>query len=322
MALAEFGQKFPCTTQGQQIPMDDPQLEMQAGDVVEAYFDSDHDITQLQALKCLQDILKMKEQYPLFVLHYIKIDTRRITMQYSIAPEGAHGSVVVTVIIALTILVVVSVLAYLTIRFRQTGYWWYPVGWAAISVKDLETDHLLSGVKVYVDGQYAGKTDGSVVNKKLRTGQHICTADLIEGYDQMYPVTAIVTLNQTVPVTIYLKPKDYVPPDTGWVDIYTSPSGALASIDGGAFSYTCPCSIELSVGEHTVAFDDIEGYVTPDSISFTIAPGRHIPVSVTYHAVEEPPWQRYVIYGLTAVAVIAGATIAVPKIITALKKKE
>jgi hypothetical protein len=320
--LTELGYKFPCTTEGQEIPLNDPELEMLAGDVVEAYFDADQDIKPADAYRCLEEVIKMKEQYPQFVLHYIKVETRRITVQYSVAPEGAQGSGIVVVLIILGILALVGIFGFLAIQASVRGYWWYPVGWAAISVKDTDTEHGISGVKVYADGAYAGTTDGYVVNKKLRTGPHIFSADLIEGYYIAYQATGIVNLNETTPVTVYLRPEGSVEPETGFVDIYTSPSGAEISIDGGTDAYTSPCSVELLKGEHSVGFGDIEGYITPAAVPVTVVPGKHVLLSVRYEPIEEAPWQRYLAYGLTAAAIIAGAALAVPPIIKALKSKE
>lgn len=321
MVITELGTKFPCTTQGFEIPLDDPELKMYAGDVVEAYFEADKDIRPVDIFSCLDEIIKMKEQYPQFVLHYFKAETRRITVQYSVAPTGATQSPdPVTILIIIIIAVIAGFLIYAGVTKINRGYIWYPVGWAAITVKDTDTEHGISGVRVYADGAYAGTTDGYTVNKKLRTGPHTFTADLIDGYYISYPATAIVNLNETTLVTVYLRPEDSPEPETGFLDIYTSPAGAEISIDGGSYICTSPCSLELPKGEHSVGFGDLEGYITPVAVPVTVVPGKHVSLSVKYVPIEEATWEKYVMYGLIAAVVIAGAAIVVPRVIKAYKE--
>lgn len=320
--LTEFGNKFPCSTEGAEVPITDQISEMYSGDVMEVWIEADKDIMPAEAFACLWNILRMKEQYPHFVLHYFKVESRKITVQYSVAPTGQEASPwLVAVVIAIAIVAIIGLLVTAAVLKWTRGYVWYPVGWAAITAKDVTTEHGISGVKVYVDGTYAGTTDGYSVNKKLRIGQHTFSARPIEGYQDPYPVQATIDLNKTTPVTIYFRPIGSPEPDTGWLDISTSPSGGEVFVNSQSVGPS-PVSVELPApGDYNIAFGDIEGYFTPQARQATLIPGARTSVSVEYEPVGKQLWEKYVLYGLIGAGIIAGAAIVAPRVIKALKEK-
>lgn len=322
--LVELGNKFPCTTEGVEVLPTDQTSKMYSGDILEVWIEADRDITLSEAFNCLWDVLRMKEQYPQFVLHYFKVETRKITVQYSVAPTGAEASPwLVALVIAIGIVAIIGLLVTAAVLKWTRGYVWYPVGWAAVTAKDVLTNHGISGVKIYVDGGSVGTTDGYTVNKKLRTGSHVFSADAIEGYQDPYPVTATINLNQTTPVTIYFRPTGSPEPTTGWVAITTAPSGAAIAVDGSSVGVS-PVSLELSIGDHDVAFGNLEGYYTPAGQVFTIQPGVRTPVNVVYQLIEKPWWEDIlptVKWILIGGAAVVGTAILLPPLIRTISER-
>ena len=232
MMLAELGKYFPCETQGYEIATDDTQSTMQAGDVLEAQWICDRDINIVAGFDVLYGILKIKEEYPYFVLHYVRVETRKITMQYSIAPAGAtHSPAIVAaiwaVVKAVGILIGIALVAYAIYTAIQRQYLFpakLPTGNATIIAKHTETKKGISGVKIYVDGQYQGKTDGGSVSvKKLLAGDHQFAGEPLVGFHDPAPVTATVVKDQTIDVTIWYRPVDIPEPQTGYLNVYSSP---------------------------------------------------------------------------------------------------
>jgi len=320
--LTELGTKFPCTTE---VPIDDANTKLYAGEVLEAWFEADEDIKPADALKCVGEVLRMKETYPYFVLHYIKVETRKITVQYSLAPIGAHESpgvfVIALAIIVVTFLGIILGIG-LTLRWTR-GYLWTPTGTATISAKDVITKHGISGVKIYADGDLVGTTDGYSVNTRLLVGPHVFSADPIEGYQEPHSVTETINLNQNTILTIYLRPSDSPEPDTGWVDITTAPSGAAIAVDGTSVGAS-PVSLELSIGDHNVAFGNLEGYYTPAGRVFTIQPGVRTPVNVVYELIKKPWWEDIlptVKWILIGGAAVVGTAILLPPLIRTISER-
>ncbi|GAI48930.1 unnamed protein product, partial [marine sediment metagenome] len=173
--LAEVGKKQPITTEGVEFPVDDETAMMQAGDIVEAWITADRDLDPLLAGPAIEQLLKMKEEYPDFVLHYIKIETRKITVQFSAAPGSggiskANGQAIageVTLGLVLSILLVVGGIVALLVGlmaayFQMTRGWIFspppPVGNALIHAVNSLTKAGIQDVKIYVNSVYKGTT--------------------------------------------------------------------------------------------------------------------------------------------------------------------
>jgi len=325
MALLELGTKFPCTTQGTEIPIDDENLTISSGEVLELWLEQEEgegDITTGDGLAFVQDILKMKEEYPYFVLHYINIEARRVTVQYSIAPVGAHespGLIVGAIVIGIIFLI--AILAGGSLYLKGTRGWVFtPTGTAAIKARNTHTSHGISGVKIYCDGDLIGTTDGYAVSTRQLVGEHIFSAAPIAGYLDPYPVTALIELNKNVNVTIEFWPDDIPPPTTGWIDVHTTPVGAQVYINTELVGLS-PISVEVDApGDYTVGFGDLEGYITPPARSVSVSPGARVPVTVEYTTPEG--WEKYIWYALTAAGAITAAAIIIPRVIKSLPRKK
>lgn len=322
--LTELGTQFPCTTQGVEIDLSDDTLEMYSGEVLEAWFipEAGREIKPGDSLQFVQDFLKLKEKYPQFVLHYVKVESFKITVQYSVAPMGAKGNSPVHIFIALIILGILIIVGSCVLTKKDRGYLFTPTGTAGVKARNTDTARGISGVRMYCDGEYIGTTDGYTVNTMQLVGEHIFSANPIEGYLDPYPVTALIELNKNIVVTIDFWPEDIPVPTTGWIDVFTTPAGAKVYINADLVGVS-PIAVEVNApGDYTIGFGDLEGYITPEARTASVVPGARTPIKVTYLTPEEAPWEKYVMYGLMAAAVIAGTALAVPPIIKALKSKE
>jgi hypothetical protein len=321
--LAELGKQFPCTTQGVQIPVDDEDVEIYSGEVLEAWFEADRDINTSIAFDILVDVLRMKEQYPYFVLHYVKVETRKITVQYSLAPMGTTASPHLLVIAAvLLVIAFAGIIATIGLTIRWTrGYLWSPTGSAVITAKHTETQKGISGVRLSVDGKYVGKTDGGSVSAKgLVVGDHQFAGEPLEGFHDPAPVTALIELNKVTNVTIWYRPSDIPEPKTGDLNVYTSPVSGIVYVDGEEKG-PAPIAIkDLTIGNHSVGFGSVEGYITPSPQTVTIVGGQTSTVTGTYTT--EAPWiEKYLRIALIGVGAIFGGALIVPPAIRALRKE-
>lgn len=323
--LSELGQKFPCTTQGVQIPVDDEQVDIYAGEVLEAWFDADQDITIEKAFEVLHETLRMKEDYPHFVLHYIKVETRRITVQYSIAPMKTTASpgllVIAAILVALTFAGIILTIG-LTIRWIR-GWLWSPEGDAVINAVHTETQKGISDVAIFVDGNKVGETDGGSVSiKGLVVGQHEFNGETLEGFHAPQQVTALIEHQKVTNIDIWYRPIDIPEPDTGYLHVYTSPVTGLVYVDGNEKG-PAPISIELSIGDHTVGFGPVEGYITPQPRTVTIVGGQTKPITGEYKLPEEEDewYEQLVKYALIGGGVILGAALLIPEAIRAITRR-
>jgi hypothetical protein len=333
--LAELGQHYPCSTQGIAVPLDDKTTPLYPGDVLEIWFTSDRDISIDAAFDCLRDVLKMKEQYPGFVLHYIKVETRKITMQYSIAPPekgavttgiSAQITIAVPVLIWLCVLAVIAIIG-MVVYVALVRQWILPVklptGNATITAKHTETQKGIPGVEIYVDGKYVGKTDGGSVSvKNLGIGDHQFNGATIDGFHPPTPITATIIANQTINVTISYRPSDIPEPKTGYLEVYTSPFSAEVYIDT-INKGPSPVAVELAIGNHTVGFASAEGYITPPVQTVTIVGGETTSVTGIYKLPEEEePWYQTALkYALIGGGIIIGSALLIPSLIRELRRK-
>jgi hypothetical protein len=323
--LAELGQKFPCTTQGTEIPVDDEQVDIYAGEVLEAWFESNKDINIDLAFQTLHEVLRMKEEYPHFVLHHIKVETRRISVQYSIAPMGTTASpgllVIAAILIALAFTGIILTIG-LTIRWTR-GWLWSPTGNAVINAVHTETQKGISGVGIYVDGNRVGQTDGGSFSVKgLVVGAHEFAGETLEGFHPPQQVTKEIELNKTSNIDIWYRPSDIPEPKTGYLHVYTTPVTGLVYVDGEEKG-PAPIALELSVGDHTVGFGPVEDYITPSPQTATIVGGQTTPITGNYTLPEEGgEWYEQLIkYALIGGGVILGAALLIPEAIRAISRR-
>jgi hypothetical protein len=316
--LAELGYQFPCTTQGIQISVDDEQAEMYSGQVLEAWFTADKDISISEAYRVLNEILRMKEQYPDFVLHYIKVETRKITAQYSIAPVGATHSPLIPVLIFVIIAEIIAIIGVALYLRWTRGYLWSPTGNAVINAVHTETKKGISGVKISVDGNYVGKTDGGSVSVRgLLVGPHEFSGEKLEGFHAPMMVTKEIELNKTSNIDIWYRPSDIPEPKTGFLYVATTPVNGMVYANG--YQGEAPFRVELPVGDYTVSFGAVEGYITPAPVTATIVGGLTTPVTREYTE-EGEWWEKYLKWILIGGGVIAGGALLLPPAIRALRK--
>lgn len=322
--LAELGRQYPCTTQGVEIPVDDPG-DIYAGDVLEAWFEADRDINVDTAFAVLVEVLRMKEEYPHFVLHYVKVETRKITVQYSIAPMKTTGNSPLSLVLWIVIAFFVGLIAYTGLNLYWTrGYLVRPTGTAVINAVHTETKKGISGVAIYVDGNYVGRTDGGSVSvKRLVVGPHEFNGEPLEDYHVPMPVTKEIELNKISNVDIYYRPSDIPEPKTGWLDVYTTPVTGVVSADGVERG-PAPIELELSIGDHTVGFGPVEGYIAPAPQTATIVGGQRTPITGEYlvPGAEEAWYAKLAKYGLIGGGIIIGTVLVVPPVIRAIREKK
>jgi len=323
--LTELGAKFPCTTQGIEIPVDDEELEIFAGEVLEAWFDADQDINIHQAFDVVVEVLRMKEEYPHFVLHYVKVETRRVTVQYSIAPAGTTASpgllVTLAILLAITFTGIILTIG-LTIRWTR-GWLWSPTGNAVVNAMHTETQKGISDVAIYVDGNEVGRTDGGSISVKgLLVGPHEFSGEILEGFHTPAPITKEIELNKTSDVDIWYRPSDIPEPKTGYLHIYTTPVTGIVYVDGQEIG-SAPIAIELSIGDHTVGFGPVEEYITPSPQTVTIVGGVITGVTGYYTLPEEEGdlWSTILKYALIGGGIIVGGALAIPEIIRAISRR-
>ena len=322
--LAELGAKFPCTTQGIEIPVEDENVQFYAGEVLEAWFDTDQDIDIDAAFNVLVEVLRMKEEYPHFVLHYVKVETRRVTVQYSLAPAGTTASpgllVMAAIIIALTFTGIILTIG-LTIRWTR-GWLWSPTGDAVINAVHTETKKGISGVTIYVDGNDVGKTDGGSISVKgLLVGPHEFSGETLEGFHAPTLVTKEIELNKTSNIDIWYRPSDIPEPKTGFLYVVTTPITGMVYVNG--YQSEAPFHEELPIRDYTVSFGPVEGYITPSPQTATIVGGVTTAVTAYYTLPEEEGdlWSKILKYALIGGGIILGAGLAIPEIIRAIARR-
>jgi len=114
--LFETGPK-PYTQNGVETTTDDL---IAPGQVVEFYLQPDREINMWNAHRALILAMKVKEQNPDMILHYIRIDSDRVTVQASLGTPAAEvEAVAANVLIAILIGVLIAVLIFVGIAFVQ-----------------------------------------------------------------------------------------------------------------------------------------------------------------------------------------------------------
>jgi len=337
MALLELGQQYPVSTQGVAIDPNDQAAAMGAGDVVEIWYESDKDITYLNAAPCVEQILKMKEQYPDFVLHYIRFEKRSIIIQFSAAPVGAtisaapriSGAIATPALwaIALFVLAIAAIItAFIAITLTAfRGYWLTPpkpVGNALAVARNWSTNAVLPNVTITVNGK-SGKTGPNgeaILFKDLLAGPHVFVGATINGYDAPTAVQQTVIKDEQIVVTIWYVPTGTPKPTTGWLNVDTTPIKGEVYIDGVSQGIA-PVHVELDEGDYAISYGVIEGWETPAPDTATIVGGKPTGLIGYYKPPPSVWWHELVKWTAIGLTGAAAAAILIPRIAEAARKK-
>jgi hypothetical protein len=325
----EIGHRYPCTTQGELVNLQDATIE--PGDIAECYFDSDHYISSIEAYEVSRKIVDLKEQYPDLVIHFWKVEGSRITVQFSAAPGGVSGRVSAIQLWAIVAFFALLIATILIITAAINGYI-FPkqpaMGEAVIVAKDHDTNLAISGVQIFVDGSLVGTTgsSGSIHVRNLVVGTHNFEGGSVEGYQQPDLIQATINKDLITNVVIPYYPVGSPKPTTGWLIIYANLPEAQASIDGAPYLDLPYTVTNQPVGVYQIGFSSIDGYVTPSVQTATILGGEKTSITGTYvlWKNEEEWWQTIVKYALIGGGVIVGLAVLIPKLVGSLRgpKKE
>jgi len=327
--LVEVGVWYPCAIKGIEIPIDDEETEMLAGDVFEARWDADGDIPMKAAFDIIVEVLKMKEEYPYFVWHGLKIETRRITVQFSVAPPGQEtgNPIVISGLVKLILILVGGLLAlilggYAIYLALKRGYLLPvkpPQGDLHVWAKDETNGIPLPNVQVSVAGQIktTGPNGEAVLFKDLTAGQYTVFGAIVDGYHQPDPVIVTVKDKQVSEVKLQYFDSAQPKPEHGYVIVYTEPVTGEVTIGGVPYGPAPVGPIQLQAGDTiAVGYSYVEGYVTPPIDVFTVPRGdtQIVIGRYTLPGFQWPqfePWMKYLVIG--GAAVIGGA-ILIPRL--------
>jgi len=332
--LGEYGKKHPVAQKGDLVDLEDEEIIMYAGDILQTEYVTDKDIDFPLVRELLHETLYMKEEYPFFVLHYIRFEDRKVTVQYSVAPVGEKGNpgpIVIGIGIKKLVLwllallggilavYLIAIAAHRGIILRRPP----PMGDAVITARDSKTLWGIPDVTIYVDGQSVGKTGpgGSIKVTDLLAGIHTFAGETIDGYWPPDTIKQAVIENQIVNIEITYHPDDEPLPTVGRLEVYTHPFDAKVSV-GGEDMGLAPIILELERGEYAVTYAYVEGYVTPKPDIATIV-GNTTTVLIGYYTeplYEDDVWGRFLQYALIGGAVVIGGVVVVPEVIRAARR--
>jgi hypothetical protein len=329
MKLIEIGNYYPCKSEGTTVDLET--TEAYPGDIIELYFESDYDITASEAHDVAMQIAKIKEDYPESVIHYFKVEGKRITIQYSIAPPSSpisssaissRISFVIPLWAGIAIVITLIIGAIFAVYALQRGYLLphkLPRGNAVVVAKDRVDGRLLPNVKISSDGLQGttGANGQGILFEGLLEGDHVFIGETIEDYDPPNPITAYITADKTANVTIPYNPEGVVPPTHGWLDVNTDPVKGIVFIDS-VDKGKAPISSYEKIGEHSIAFGTIEDYITPEPRTVTVLGDPLRTHVIAYYTKGGAWWEKYLKYALIGGGVILGSALVIPPVIRAL----
>jgi len=313
MTLFEVGEKHTVS-----LVEDVDTAILYPGDIAEFYLIPDRTIDKYNALLAIKAAFKMKESYHNLVIHYLRIDKDKVTVQCSAAPPGAtigspttvQAVIVVTVCIAVIVAVVAFTLTRLeTLKIERAKL----LGSVSVNAKKCDNAEGTNPVSINApfsfDSIAAGITPTTV--KDLRQGDYAVTWGDYSGYQTPTPSRVTVVAGAGVGVTGLYYKQGVTPPTTGLLVIDTSgaPVKGEVYVDNEWVGKT-PLSLVVSVGVHSISFGAIENYITPimQTITVTPYPPDPTPVNGIYKPEEKrgglPAWAK-------GAAVVGGTVLGV-----------
>lgn len=329
--IGELGKKYPCRTEGDPFDINDEVSEMYPGDIVEAVYEVDGTLNRQTARAIILDILKMKEEYPNFVIHYIKCETSSVIVQFSVAPAGGSisgkadtriagiGLTIFLICAGIALLITAIVVLPAAIRngwiFRKRP----ATGHAEVIARNQETDAPIPDVEISVSGltKTTGPNGEAVVFEDLVVGEHIFIGAAVDGFQPPDAVTARIIEASQILVTIWYKPDGYVEPDYGWLALATYPVEGdiyVLGLNEGNPVGTGYAHIEVLKGEYSVYFGPVEGWLTPPQVPLTVVGGKTTRWVAEYTKPPDEWWEKYAKYILIGGGAIIGAAILIPQI--------
>ena len=317
--LLSLGHQYPCVSEGE--PIDLGTTEAESGEIVEFYLIPDRELTAGEVSEAIWQAAKIKEDYPDCVIHYLKVESNKVTIQFSTAPPG-HSPFVWWHVLAIIFGALLAASLFREFFIEPIGYSLGlipPRGTLTVSAEDSETGRSLN-VPFQWDSR-EGETPATYGDLDLRT--YVITWGKIEGYHIPNPQTTMLTLTKAKPDgqahKIYY-PLGVTPPTTGWIMVNTWPVEGEVTIMGADFEYTdkSPFQIEVDIGDYSAVFGEVEGYEAPQAMQFTVGQGDVIPINPEYIKIGWPTWAKVaLILGGSAIAVGGGIELVryLPRII-------
>jgi len=314
--MVKLGHMWPCQAEGMAIKLNE--VEPHAGDVLECYFESDKDITPQQAIQAVTATALIKEEYSGSVIHYINIEPRRITIQYSVAPVGGHASPLAWYWIAL-IFVAVFTGIYILVRATERGWIFAPKppsGALSISAVGCSDELCTSPKALDVTFSVAGETyrtkGGTVLIEDLQVGTYdIIPGDPPEGYQPADPVTITIAKDQTITIRLKYYAVGVIPPDVAWLVVDTSPVKGTVLVNGEEIG-EAPQEVQVyPLATYIVSFGDVSGYDTPPSQTHSLQREERRAVNGPYERVGWPAWAKWAAIGggVAVSALVIGKTV-------------
>lgn len=299
--IAEVGHRYTCT---EEISLQ--VVEPKAGDIVELYWQCDRDISPGEAARVVFETAEIKETYPGSVIHYVGVDTRRITIQYSVAPPGGTATPllwwqIAIIIGALIIAIIVGI--YLLGRAGLLP-WVAPKGNISVIAINAYNGEAITAPFTFDGEEYT--TPRTIRN--LTTGTYHITWLPVEDY--LVPDPPVDTVTVIADETVEARGEywaDGPRPDTGILVVDTYPVKGTVYIDAEDCG-KAPLEITLDKGDHQVSFGNVTGYEAPQARGVTIHAGGRQAISVEYKRIGLPGWAWVAIGvggGAAVVAIVA-----------------
>lgn len=325
----ELGRKWPVAEEGIEFDVNGPEIgEMAPGDIVELHFEADKDLPRQAIRDVIVDTLKIKERYPQFILHYVKIDKRKIVIQYSTAPmEGEPNNPAILAVMFYVLLFIAGLLTMYAIVVGITRGIWLrpppPTGNASVVAKNQQTGALLPNVNISVSGitKKTGPSGEAVLFKELSIGPHVFVGAAVTGYQTPTPVTDTVIKDQTISVAIPYAPEGWTPPTTGHLAIDTTPVKGEVWVQGESQGVAPVFLKDVPQGQYEVNFGPVEGYDTPAPQTKTVIAGWTISCIGYYTKPAGQWWEKYAKYALIGGGIIIGAAVIIPEVIRAAVRR-
>ncbi|MGO8838623.1 MAG: glycoside hydrolase family 44 protein [Limisphaerales bacterium] len=139
-----------------------------------------------------------------------------------------------------------------------------------------------AGAQWQVDGGALQNSGATVAN--LSEGIHTVSFSTVSGWITPASQTVTISMNHTSTISANYSP-------AGSLQVTLSPAGAVSSgalwqVDGGAFQNSGATVSNLSVGNHTLAFNTVNNWASPASQTVAIVAGQTTAATGTYVAVD------------------------------------